>query len=73
MSSNMYEVKRIEGKGLGCIASKDINKGVLILSESPQIPDIHGSAQSIMTLLESYQKMSKADQQEYMKLHDKVS
>jgi len=67
----MYEVKKIVGKGLGCIALQDINRDTLILCERPQIPDIHSSAQPIMTLLESYAEMNKSDQKEYMLLHNK--
>ena len=38
----MYEVKQIEGKGLGLVAIKDISKGSLILKETPQMPRIKG-------------------------------
>ena len=38
----MYEVKQIEGKGLGFVAIKDISKGSLILKETPQMPRIKG-------------------------------
>ena len=37
-----YEVKQIEGKGLGVIAIKDISKGSLILKEIPQMPRVEG-------------------------------
>ena len=36
----MYEVKQIEGKGLGIIAIKDISKGSLILKETPQMSHV---------------------------------
>ena len=38
----MYEVKQIEGKGLGFVAIKNISKGSLILKETPQMPRIKG-------------------------------
>jgi hypothetical protein len=38
----MYEVKQIEGKGLGFVAVKNISKGSLILKETPQMPRIKG-------------------------------
>ena len=38
----MYEVKHIEGKGLGLVAIKNISKGSLILKETPQMPRIKG-------------------------------
>ena len=38
----MYEVKQIEGKGLGFVAVKNISKGSLILKETPQRPRAKG-------------------------------
>jgi hypothetical protein len=38
----MYEVKQIEGKGLGFVAVKNISKGSLILKETPQRPRVKG-------------------------------
>ena len=35
--SNVYKVTEIEGKGLGCVATTDIEKGSLTLTENPQI------------------------------------
>ena len=69
MASDMYEIESIEGKGLGCIATKDIKRGSLILNEKPQIPDV--GDENVLALLECYEKMSLADQVEYMTLHDK--
>ena len=34
--SKLYEVRKIQGKGYGCVALEDIKKGTLILSEIPQ-------------------------------------
>jgi hypothetical protein len=36
MKSNLYDIVEIEGKGVGCIASQDIEKGTVILREKPQ-------------------------------------
>ena len=33
----MFQVKPVEGKGFGIVATKFIKKGVLILQEDPQI------------------------------------
>ena len=33
---NLYKVVKIDGKGLGCVALKDIEIGILILKEKPQ-------------------------------------
>ena len=35
--SDVYKIVEIEGKGLGCIATKDIQRGDLILREKPQL------------------------------------
>ena len=35
--SSLYKVTEIEGKGLGCVAILDIEKGSLILNESSQM------------------------------------
>ena len=35
--SELYQVKEIEGKGFGCVATRDIQSGTLILSETPQL------------------------------------
>jgi len=67
MTSTMYEIMRTEYKGLGVIATKDIKKGSLILSEYPQMPH----DEDVLALWESYEKMPLVDQNEYMTLHNK--
>jgi hypothetical protein len=37
--SDLYELKSIDGKGLGAIAKQNIKRGTLILKEKPQIFD----------------------------------
>ena len=37
--SDLYELKSIDGKGLGAIAKHNIKRGTLILEEKPQIFD----------------------------------
>jgi hypothetical protein len=71
--SGMYRVTEIEGKGLVCIATTDIEKGSLILSENPQMPanaeaEAMGSSKWIKSLSKSFNKMSEADQMAYMRL-----
>jgi hypothetical protein len=70
--SSLYKVTEIEGKGLGCVAISDIKKGSLILTEKPQLcvesPEM--SSMWIKRLLKSFYGMSKADQHEYMTLHN---
>ena len=36
MENPHYKVVKIEGKGLGCVALKDIKPGTVILNEVPQ-------------------------------------
>ena len=82
----MYQVDKIDGKGLGCIASMDIKMGSVILSENPHIKinerkvltnSDHGDSSDetsfpeLLKMWESYKKLSEADQIEYMKLHNK--
>ena len=67
-----HEVVAIEGKGLGCVATKDIKKNTLILQEIPQIflkHDIKEEFESWVTkLMYQFNRMSKNDQKEYLKL-----
>ena len=76
----MYEIKQIEGKGLGVVAVKDISKGTLILKETPQMshmdaltPNLQGSHEAlkiwIKRVISLFNQMNLADQAEYMKLH----
>ena len=73
--SSVYKVTEIEGKGLGCVATVDIEKGSLILTENPQIfcntEEGIWSSKWIKSLLKSFKQMKKADQIEYMALHNK--
>ena len=76
--SGVYRLIEIEGKGLACIATTDIKKGSLILKENPQMPadaeaETMGSSKWIKILSKSFNKMSKADQLEYMRLKNKCS
>ena len=77
MMSSVYKVTEIKGKGLGCIAIVDIKKGSLILDENPQIcadiEDGRGSSKWIKSVLKSFYEISKADQDEYMTLHNKFN
>ena len=70
---NLYKVVEIDGKGLGCVALKDIEIGTLILKEKPQCisnnlpltPD-----QASDSVIQSFESMSKRDQDEYLKLYN---
>ena len=75
--SSVYKVTEIEGKGLGCVATTDIEKGSLILTENPQIcgstEEQEESSNWIKSLLKSFKRMRKAEQLEYMALHNKYN
>jgi len=72
--NDVYKVTKIKGKGLGCVAITDIEKGSLILTENPQIcgntEEEEGSSKWIKSLMKSFKRMEKADQLEYMELHN---
>ena len=73
--ASVYKVAEIEGKGLGCVAMVDIEKGSLILNENSQMLGIpeetRGKANWMKILLKSFYQMGKADQMEYMTLSNK--
>ena len=35
--ADLFVVRKVEGKGLGCFATTDIKRGTVILKEAPQI------------------------------------
>ena len=73
----LFQVIPIEGKGLGCIAQKTIKKETLILQEKPQCvaKEVRHKEErigiDIQSLIESFYRMSKADQKEYLKLFNR--
>ena len=56
--SEYYEVKEIEGKGMGCVALKEIKLGTMILQEKPQLKLKSGSW-SFQDLMIAFQQMVK--------------
>ena len=74
--NNLYKFEKIDGKGFGCIALKDIKKGTLILEEKPQcacVNDIGSeekwTSELFSRLLKNFYTMSPSDQSEFLKLH----
>ena len=71
--SEFYQVVKIDGKGLGCVATKDIKRGTLILREKAPIVFKQSEmmtknwAKSVLT---SFKQMSKKNQEEFLKLHN---
>ena len=67
-----YHVIQIEGKGLGCVALKKIRIGTMILQEKPQLIVVDNSSESwIIEVMNSYNDMNEADQDEYWKLYNR--
>jgi len=68
--SDLYELKSIDGKGLGAIAKKNIKRGTLILKEDPVSDDgnMKFGPEWIKSVWESFKKIDILEQEEYLKL-----
>ena len=69
-----YQEERLPGKGISCIATKDIKKGSLVLRESPQlfltdqmVEDLDNLEKNV---IESFLGMSRENRKKYMRLHN---
>ena len=78
--SLLYSEVNVSGKGIGCIANKEIKKGSLVLRESPQLlipehdnPTFQGAVQHAENVVKVFMGMSKEDQESYLKLHNKFN
>ena len=73
--SDFYKIMAIDGKGMGCIATKEIEPGTLIFSEKPAVTATGDSPESIyfQTLMSSFKNLSPNEQKEYMELHNRFS
>ena len=74
----LYKEEKLAGKGVGCIAMKEIKKGNLVLREAPQLvyPDVsvttwEESFQQFEVVVKTFMEMSKEDQERYLDLHNK--
>jgi len=73
--SELYKVVEIEGKGKGCIATKKIKPGTIILSGKPDVTA--KSVEAIKTtiffksLMSSFKQLNEKDQEEYLNLHNR--
>ena len=75
-SDSLFEVVEIEGKGLGCIARRDIKMGTLILNEKPQCFSLESQQnfnQFCASVLKSFFSMTKEDQEEFLDLFNGFS
>ena len=74
-----YKEEKLVGKGLGCIATKSIKRGSLVLREAPQLvhQEITNDGSSFLkredyeACIEAFLEMSKEDKENYLKLHNK--
>ena len=74
---SVYKVLPIEGKGLGCVASRELKLGKLILQEIPQFVVPENTVQNELSvefmslLMDTFKNMSKIDQEQFLKLHNR--
>jgi len=67
-----FDIVPIEGKGLGCIATRDIEFGELVLQEKPLItfrPNGRSPEADHLDIIEKFEKLSEADKKKYLNLH----
>ena len=73
--NQLYKVEAIVGKDLGCVAINDIKKGTIILQEIPQCTANASdpSELDVRSVINSFNKMTNVDQNEFLKLHNRFS
>ena len=73
--NQLYKIVAIVGKDLGCVAINDIKKGTIILQEKPQCTANASdpSELDVQSVINSFDKMSTIDQNEFLKLHNRFS
>jgi hypothetical protein len=73
-TDTLYSEEDVAGKGVGCIASKDIKKGSLILREIPALfTDVRDGPVTIASgkkIIGAFVEMSGEDQERYMTLYN---
>jgi len=83
--TQLFEIKEIEGKGLGWVATKNIKRGTVIFTEKPQLAlnccsekqmesgnrEIEFSHDLIEKVMLAFDQMSVSDQEEYLMLYNK--
>ena len=80
---DLYEFKKIEGKGFGCVAVKAIKKGTVILQEAPQCvakgvenflqfnPTQSGLRDFGLNIMSAFNGMCQHDRKAFLKLRNK--
>ena len=71
--SDFYKLVTIDGKGLGCVATKKIEPGTLIFSEKPAVIAQGDCPDKIYfkTMMSSFKKLTQNDQKEYLELYNR--
>lgn len=74
MKTNVYEIVEVEGKGVGFVASQDIEKGTVILREKPQFFVKGGRSEWMKSdwlknMMDSYKEMDKAEKEDLLTLY----
>ena len=74
MAESYYKVTKIEGKdyGVGCVATLDIPRGSLILTEKIQYTPLYRESKNLI-VVDSFFSMNEHDQEEYLKLGNTFS
>lgn len=65
-------MQNIEGKGKGCVATRRIKIGTLIIQEDPQM-SMESSGWTVKNYMHAFSMMTNEDQTEYMCLHNRFS
>lgn len=65
-----FEVKAFEGKGLGCVATRQLHAGDLLLGERPVLTFTGGDANWVASLDAQFDQLSDARKEAVMGLHD---
>lgn len=65
----MYQVRPVAGKGLGCVACRNVVVGELVLREEPAMVLEEGEEEERRTI-EAFLAMTPGDQSEYLQLGD---
>ena len=66
---DLFKIDKIDGKGLGWIALRDIKAGTLIYEEKSQFT--HCGDRNPLDLMNSFYAMNENDQKEFLELHNK--
>ena len=72
----LFKEEFVPGKGVGCVAMKNIKKGTLVLRETPQLyfpEQKEGSSfdayrKNAEAVIEGFTRMSRDDQSKYLEL-----